>query len=46
MFGYRLGDVKKVANSIGMDIRSDKDSYFWFLKSALHALLPREWQKE
>jgi hypothetical protein len=46
MFGYRLGDVKKVADGIGMDIRSDKKDYLWFLKSALTALLPREWQKE
>ena len=46
MLGYKLKWVKKVANSIGMDIRNDKKEFIWFLKSALSSLLPKAWKKE
>ena len=46
MLGYKIKDVKRVTGDIGMDLRSDKTEYLWFLKSVLTSLIPINWKKE
>lgn len=46
MFGYHVGDVKKISKGIGMDLKQDQKDYTWFIKSALNSLLPKDWHKE
>jgi NTP pyrophosphatase (non-canonical NTP hydrolase) len=41
-----LRDVINLANQLGIDLRTDKEEYMWFIKQALQSLLPKDWIKE
>jgi hypothetical protein len=43
---YPFKDVKKLADSLGIDLHTDKEKYLWFIKQALDSLLPHDWNRE
>lgn len=43
---FRITEAEWIARGIGFDLNSDKDQYYWFIKSCLLSPLPLNWDRE